>query len=165
MPVEVHIVGVQANLKLRRCVCPGESRLNPDGQHRDWNFGVDTGDDWAVLAVDDGTDAVVGERVHDRVIHATGLGGRRSVPRTPRRNGYCNRIHATDELLLCQLNVGPAGPPGAVFGMAPPTKLEGLSRPSASRAASAHDASFQSVGVAGGCGGAATVGSSSPNRG
>ena len=34
--------------------------------------------------------------------HGGGLGGSRSVPRMPRRNGYCKRIQATDELLPCQ---------------------------------------------------------------
>jgi len=34
----------------------------------------------------------------------------------PRRNGYCNRIHAIDELLPCQSYFGPGAMPGLDLG-------------------------------------------------
>ncbi len=67
----------------------------------------------------------------------------------PRRNGYCKRIQAIDELLPCQSYFGPGGVPGFDFGSGGTAKLSASSRPAASTTALAQEALFQSVNVAG----------------
>ena len=81
MLVDVDVVRIQPDLQLRRRRRAREPRLDPNRQQRDRQLRVDAGD-----------------HGHD----GAGLGGSRSVPRMPRRNGYCRRIHAIDELLPCQ---------------------------------------------------------------
>ena len=69
------------------------------------------------------------------------------MPRMPRRNGYCNRIQAIDELLPCQSKLGPGGVPGFDLGSGGTVKLSAPSRPAASSTAFPQDASFQSANV------------------
>src|SRR5262249_58463069 len=126
--VDVNVIRIQPDLQLRQRGRTREPRLDPNGQQRDREQRVDAWD-----------------HAHD----GTGFGGSRSMARMPRRNGYCNRIQATDELLPCQSKLGPGGVPGFDFGNGGTVKLSAPSRPSASTVACAQEASFQSLRVAG----------------
>ena len=71
----------------------------------------------------------------------------------PRRNGYCKRIQAIDELLPCQSYVGPGGVPGLRLRQRRDVEAAAPSRPAASSVAFAQVASFQSAMLAGFAGG------------